>query len=46
VYTGVCPRSDGIYWRILPRLEAMAVGKVVCWFPVVEDLVAVLDRMV
>lgn len=40
------PRSDGIYWRVLPCLEAMAIGEVMCWFPVVEDFVAVLDWMV
>ena len=42
----VSPRSDRVDWRILPCLESMAIGKVMRWFPVVEDLVTILDRMI
>ena len=40
----VQPASDRVIGRVLPRLKAIAVGKVVRRFPVVEGLVAVLDR--
>ena len=41
--TDIEPAADGILGRVLPRLEAIAVAEVMRWFPVVEDLVAVLD---
>jgi hypothetical protein len=40
----VQPAADGIVGRVLPRLQAVAMTKVVCRLPVVEGLVAVLDR--
>lgn len=40
----VKPATDGIVGRVLPRLQAVAMAEVVCGLPVVEGLVAVLDR--
>lgn len=31
-------------WGILPRLQSIAVGEVMSWFPIIERLVAVLNR--
>lgn len=39
----VKPVSDGIVGRVFPGLEAIAVAQIVCWFPVIEGLVTVLD---
>ena len=38
------PAPYGVVGRVLPGLEAVAVGEVVSRLPVVECLVAVLDR--
>lgn len=38
------PTSDRVVGRVLPRLEAISMGKVVRRFPIVEGFVAVLDR--
>lgn len=40
----VQPAADGIVGRVLPRLQAVAMAQVVCWLPVVERLIAILDR--
>jgi hypothetical protein len=42
----ISPRPDGIYWRVLPCLETMAISEVMRRFPIVKDLVAVLDWVV
>lgn len=39
----VKPAANGIIWGILPGLEAIAMGEIMGWLPVVERLVAVLD---
>lgn len=44
--TSIRPGSDGVYRSVFPSLEAMAMGEVVSGLPIVEDLVAVVDRMV
>lgn len=40
----VQPAADGVVGRVLPRLQAVAMAEVVCGLPVVEGLVAVLNR--
>ena len=40
----VCPASDGIGRGQFPGLEAIFVVEIVSRLPVVEDLIAVLDR--
>ena len=40
----VQPAADGVVGRVLPRLQAVAMAEVVGGLPVVEGLVAVLDR--
>ena len=37
------PAANGELGRVLPGLSPVAMIEVVCWFPVVEDLVAILD---
>lgn len=39
----VQPISDAVFRRPLPGLKTVAVREVVCWFPEIECLVAVLD---
>lgn len=39
----VKPAANGIIWGILPGLEAIAMGEIMGWLPVVERLIAVLD---
>lgn len=36
-------RADGIHRGIFPRLKALSVDEVVCWFPVVECFITVRD---
>lgn len=43
VKRNVKPAANGIIRGILPGLEAIAMGEVMGWLPVVERLVAVLD---
>lgn len=38
------PASNRVVWGVLPGLEAVAMADVVCWLPVVERLVTVLNR--
>lgn len=44
VDSNIQPATDGITGRVFPGLQAVAMAKIVCWFPVVERLVAILDR--
>ncbi len=37
------PAPDGEVWRVLPRLQTVAMRQIVCGFPVVEGLVTILD---
>ena len=46
VDTGVSPGPDGIDRRVLPGLKAIAMSQVMDGLPVVEDFIAVLDRMI
>lgn len=42
--TDVKPTPNGIVGRVFPCLETVAMAQVVRRFPVVEGLVAILDR--
>jgi len=41
---GIGPASDGIFRGVFPGLQAVSMVEVVARLPVVEDLVAVLNR--
>ena len=43
MYEDVEPASNGIFWRVFPCLQAIAVVEVVRRLPIVEDFVTVLD---
>ena len=40
----VGPASDAELWGVLPGLKSVAMVKVMQGFPIVESLIAVLDR--
>lgn len=43
---GVCPAADCIVGGVLPSLQAISMIEIMCGLPVVEYLVAILDRCV
>lgn len=44
--TNIEPAANFIIGRVLPCLQAVTMGQVVSWLPVVERLVAILDRCI
>jgi hypothetical protein len=40
---GISPAANGVFGRVLPRLESIAMVEIVGGLPVVEDLITVLD---
>lgn len=42
----ICPTSNGILWRVLPSLQAIAMAEIVCRLPVIEGLITILYRRI